>query len=86
LPLCLGLVKSKGEASILNISDYNLGDRYIIALAAGLKKARMIEKMYLSGNRITDLSLAELAPSINSEVTVLELARNKITTLDKRII
>jgi Leucine-rich repeat (LRR) protein len=80
------LVKSKGEASILNISDYNLGDRYIIALAAGLKKARMIEKMYLSGNRITDLSLAELAPSINSEVTVLELARNKITTLDKRII
>lgn len=86
MPLCLGLVKSKGEASILNISDYNLGDRYIIALAAGLKKARMIEKMYLSGNRITDLSLAELAPSINSEVTVLELARNKITTLDKRII
>lgn len=80
------MVKSKGEASILNISDYNLGDRYIIALAAGLKKARMIEKMYLSGNRITDLSLAELAPSINSEVTVLELARNKITTLDKRII
>lgn len=80
------MVKSKGEASILNISDYNLGDRYIIALAAGLKKARMIEKMYLSGNRITDLSLAELAPSINSEVTVLELARNKITVLDKRII
>jgi|JI9StandDraft_1071089.scaffolds.fasta_scaffold230503_1 hypothetical protein len=42
LPLCLGLVKHKGEANILNINDYNLGDRYIIALAAGLKKARMI--------------------------------------------
>jgi hypothetical protein len=42
LPLCLGLVKSKGEANILNLNSYNLGDRYIIALAAGLKKARMI--------------------------------------------
>jgi hypothetical protein len=42
LPLCLGLVKSKGEANILNITNYNLGDRYIIALAAGLRKAKMI--------------------------------------------
>lgn len=71
LPLCLGLVKSKGEANILNVKDYNLGDRYIIAMAAGLKKARSVEKMYLNGNRITDLSLCELAGSISQEVTVL---------------
>jgi len=57
LPLCLGLVKSKGEANILNVNNYNLGDRYVLALAAGLKKARSIEKMYFSGNRITDISL-----------------------------
>jgi hypothetical protein len=42
LPLCLGLVKEKGEANILNISNYNLGDRYIIALAAGLRKSKVI--------------------------------------------
>ena len=58
LPLCMGLVKNTGDICVLNVSDYNLGDRYIIALAAGLKKARTLEKMYLSGNRMTDLSLA----------------------------
>lgn len=42
LPLCLGLVKSKGEATILNLTNYNLGDRYIMALAAGLKKAKTV--------------------------------------------
>jgi hypothetical protein len=42
LPLCLGLVKDKGEANVLNISNYNLGDRYIISLAAGLRKSKII--------------------------------------------
>jgi hypothetical protein len=42
LPLCLGLVKVKGEASTLNLTNYNLGDRYIMALAAGLKKAKAV--------------------------------------------
>jgi Leucine-rich repeat (LRR) protein len=86
LPLCLGLVKSKGDICVLNVADYNLGDRYIMALAAGLKKARTLEKIYLSGNRITDISLADLASSIGQEVTVLELSRNKITILDKKIL
>jgi hypothetical protein len=35
-------VKSKGEANVLNVKDYNLGDRYILALAAGLKKAKAV--------------------------------------------
>ena len=51
------MVKCKGEANVLNVKDYNLGDRYVLALAAGLKKAKTVEKIYLSGNRITDLSL-----------------------------
>jgi hypothetical protein len=37
LPLCLGLVKEKGEASLLDIKGYHLGDKYITALGAGLK-------------------------------------------------
>jgi len=66
LPLCLGLVKNKGEANILNINNYNLGDRYIIALAAGLCKSKIIEKCYMSANRITDIGLDELIHSISS--------------------
>jgi hypothetical protein len=58
LPLCLGLVKSRGEANILNLTNYNLGDRYIIALAAGLKNAKSIERCLLGANRITDLGLS----------------------------
>lgn len=40
----------------------------------------------MSGNRMTDLALAELATSISPEITVLELARNKITVLDKKLL
>jgi hypothetical protein len=65
LPLCLGLVKSKGEASTLNLTNYNLGDRYIMALAAGLKKAKAVERCLLGANRITDVGLAELARAIS---------------------
>lgn len=40
----------------------------------------------MSGNRITDLALADLASSISPEVTVLELAKNKITVVDKKLL
>jgi len=54
------------KADILNINNYNLGDRYIIALAAGLCKSKIIEKCYMSANRITDIGLDELIHSISS--------------------
>lgn len=58
----------------------------MIALAAGIKKSRTLEKMYLSGNRMTDLSLAEIAGAVSQEVTVLDLSRNKITVMDNKIL
>jgi Leucine-rich repeat (LRR) protein len=86
LPLCLGLVKSKGEANTLNLTNYNLGDRYIIALAAGLKKAKNIEKCLLGSNRITDLGLGELAKSLGQEIVTLDLSNNKITQIDQKFL
>jgi hypothetical protein len=38
----LGIVKFQGDQSILNINNYNLGDKYIIAMAAGLKNAKLV--------------------------------------------
>jgi NLR family CARD domain-containing protein 3 len=63
-----------------------LGDQYIIALAAGLKRARMIEKCYMASNRITDLGLTELVHNISPEITVLDLSHNKITIVDKKLL
>lgn len=40
----------------------------------------------MTGNRITDISLADLAASISTEVTVLQLSKNKITVIDKKIL
>ena len=57
-----------------------------MALSAGIKKSRTLEKILLSGNRMTDLALADLAESISQEVTVLDLSRNKITKLDNKIL
>lgn len=57
-----------------------------MALAAGVKKARTLEKLLLAGNRMTDISLSDIADSISQEVTVLDLSRNKITALDTKIL
>ena len=86
LPLCFGLIKSKGDAAVLNLTNYNLGDRYIIALAAGLKKAKAIEKCLLGANRITDLGLSEIVRAISADVLILDLSNNKITQVDKRLL
>jgi len=42
LPLTMGIVKFQGASSILNLSNYNLGDNYITAMSSGLKKAKLI--------------------------------------------
>jgi hypothetical protein len=42
LPLCLGLMNMQGDINILNLNNYNLGDRYIMALGAGLKQTKLI--------------------------------------------
>ena len=82
----MGLVKSKGDICVLNVSDYNLGDKYLMALSAGIKKTKTLEKINLSGNRMTDISLSDFAHSVGQELTVLELSRNKITKLDAKIL
>lgn len=38
----MGLVKFQGDQSTINLNNYNLGDKYIIAMAAGLKNAKLI--------------------------------------------
>ena len=53
LPCKLGLIKPRGEASVLNVNHYKLGDKYIEAMAAGLKDAKLIESCLLSKNRLT---------------------------------
>lgn len=57
LPCCLGLIKLKGEPSVLSVNNYNLGDKYVSALSAGFSDAKMLEKCLLSHNRITDKGL-----------------------------
>ena len=38
----MGLVKFQGAANILNASNYSLGDKYVIAMSEGLRKAKLI--------------------------------------------
>ena len=59
------MVKNKGDICVLNVSDYSLGDKYVMALSAGIKKTRTLEKIFMSGNRMTDIALADLAESIS---------------------
>lgn len=86
LPLCLGLVKMHGDVNILNLNNYNLGDRYVMALGAGLKQVKLIERCYLGANRITDLGLSAIVSNISADILTLDLSNNKITSVDKRLL
>ena len=86
LPLCLGLVKTKGLVNTLNVNNYNLGDKYVIALAAGLKNAKVVERCHLSANRITDIGMSELSRSLNHELSLLDLSHNKITKIEDKLL
>ena len=41
-PMCLGLVKTNGEAGAINAADFNLGDKYVMTLSAGCKDFTLI--------------------------------------------
>ena len=66
LPMCLGLIKYKGDPSILNLTKYNLGDKYISAMSAGLKQAKFIEKCFISFNRITNKGMNDIVSNLNN--------------------
>ena len=79
------MIKFQGENNILNLNNYNLGDKYIIAMSAGLKKAKLIEKCYLSFNRITNKGFNELVNNLNHEVNLLDVSYNQISELDGKL-
>ncbi len=83
--MTFNLVKFQGEASILNLNNYNLGDKYIIAMSAGLKRTKLIEKCYLSSNRITNKGFLELTSCLNHEVGTLDVSYNHITELNDKL-
>lgn len=81
----MGLVKFQGDSNILNANNYNLGDKYIIAMSSGLKKAKMIEKCFLSSNRITNKGFSELVNGLNHEVNTLDVSYNSISDLNDKM-
>jgi hypothetical protein len=40
--MSLGVVKFQGDTNIINLNNYNLGDKYIKALSAGLKRIKTV--------------------------------------------
>ena len=40
--MCMGIIKFKGDSTVVNLNDYNLGDKYISAMALGLKSAKLV--------------------------------------------
>jgi hypothetical protein len=53
LPCCMGLVKNRGEESVLNVKGQKFGDKYLKAVAAGLRECKLVESCEFSSNRIT---------------------------------
>jgi len=78
-------VKFQGDFNIVNLSNYNLGDKYITALSSGLKKAKLIEKCLLSSNRMTNKGFSELVGCLSFEVNTLDVSSNQITQLGDKM-
>jgi hypothetical protein len=53
----MGFIKSTGDANVLNLKGQKFGDKYIKAISAGIKEAKIIDNCQFSNNRITDEGL-----------------------------
>ena len=61
----MGLVKSNGDPSVLNIKGQKFGDKYIEAISTGLREAKLVEKCQLSNNRMTDQGFNNLLSNVS---------------------
>jgi len=64
----------------LNLASRNMGDSAINEIINGIKTTEGLKSVDLSGNKITDEGIADLAKAVcESNVEELDLANNKLT-------
>ena len=68
------------------MKGHKLGDRYIKAISAGLRDAKLIENCEFSNNRLTDAGFGEIINNVGYEILKINVSFNQITKIDQKLI
>lgn len=82
----MGLVKNRGEVSVMNVNGQKFGDKYVKALSAGLKESKLIESCQFSGNRLTDSGFDDIMKSVSHDMIKLDFSNNSITRVNQKLL
>ncbi len=74
----MGVVKTAGDESTLNIAHHNFGDNYIQMLGEGVGHLSGIKNFKMNHNRISDLGAISFLHNLSRNVKLLDLADNTI--------
>ena len=72
-PRMLGVVNRRGSRGSLEADSRFMGDNYGRALGAAISKSRLLQRMVLSRNALTDKGAATILKSLRAEHQLLEL-------------
>ena len=84
IPNPLGLLRRRGQDKKLSITNHKVGDTYMKALSNSLKYSRHLNKLELSGNRLSSFGTSKLFKSLNFnkelsyKLKTINLGENKI--------
>ena len=84
IPNPLGLLQRKGPEKNLSMTNHKVGDTYIKVLSNSLKYSKHLNKLELSGNRLSSYGTSNLFKSLNGNkellynLTSIDLSQNKI--------
>ena len=84
VPNPLGLLRRSGKEKLLSIPNHKVGDTYMKVLSNSLRYSRHLNKLELSGNRLSSLGTSKLFKSLNFNKELsynlkkINLSENKI--------
>ena len=84
IPNPLGLLRRSGQEKRLTISNHKVGDTYMKVLSKSLRYSRHLNKLELSGNRLSSFGTSKLFKSLNinkelsNNLKTINLSENKI--------
>ena len=84
IPNPLGLLRRRGREKNLSITNHKVGDIYMKALSNSLKYSRHLNKLEISGNRLSSFGTSKLFKSLNFnkelsyKLKTINLSENKI--------
>ena len=78
-PQPFGIVRRKGQNTIIDIHMYSMGDTYANAFSKGVKQYKEVANLNLRANRLTDSGCYKILSEVRSKaIQTINISENKL--------